>query len=151
VLATVSVKSARVLSFCRTQAEGIQMPVVKVWGLPHSLGNPQFSEVLAEYRKSIIVAVLSVEALKLDDRRQVTVVFPAELTMNVVTADTDNLQLVVEISGLLKKRERTQDVRKRLAFTVGQVVQSWYPTAFVECFVESFDSRQGFWCSLGSG
>jgi hypothetical protein len=142
------------------------MPVVKVWGLPQVLGKPKFSRVIAEYRDDIMGAVLSVGELKLYDRTQVTVIFPAELALN-----KGGLQLVVEINGLEKEIERTQAVRDKLAKSVGETVekeiertqavrdklaksigrtvQAWYPKAFVECFVGSVGSSDGFWRSSG--
>jgi hypothetical protein len=54
--------------------------------------------------------------------------------------------IIVEITGLDDKPERTHEVLKRLAKNTGKAVSSFFPDAKVECFVHPFNHNQnGFW------
>lgn len=57
-------------------------------------------------------------------------------------------EIIVEISGLFEKTERTFDVKKRLAKAAGEAVKSLFPNAKVECFVYAFyPTLSNFWKS----
>ncbi|MDP3837105.1 MAG: hypothetical protein Q8Q67_03310 [bacterium] len=56
-------------------------------------------------------------------------------------------EVIVEIGGLYDKPERTEEVRQNLAESVGKSVKDLYPKARVECFISTFNPKQGFWAS----
>lgn len=118
------------------------MPIVKVFGLPQTLTKPQFVEVLKDLRRKIISAVLGVSELKLTEEKEVSVYL-----LNDFLPHTEASELVVEITGLFEKPEHTEEVRNKLAASVGIAVTSLYPRALVECFVEPFNQNKGFWSS----
>jgi hypothetical protein len=59
-------------------------------------------------------------------------------------------EVIVEISGLFEKPERTSKVIDRLAAAVGTVVSEKFPDAKIECLVYSFNPACGFWTSKPS-
>ena len=118
------------------------MPVVRVWCIPQALRAEQFARVLDEWREKIVDSVLSIPELGLEERHEVTVIFPAEFSSHIETST-----IVIEITGLDVKPARTLQVRNKLAESVGRAVQSFYPRMFFECFITSFGPKQGFWCS----
>ncbi|MDP2735700.1 MAG: hypothetical protein Q8P12_05850 [bacterium] len=113
------------------------MPVIKVWCLPQ-----QSEEDLNKLHQSIVAGVTSVKELGLKDEKDMTVLFPPDMMMYGLGDE-----VIVEISGLFVKPERTQEVRQRLAKSVGENVSVLCPNAKVECFVQPFDPAQGFWSS----
>ena len=55
-------------------------------------------------------------------------------------------QVIVEISGLYERPERTEVVRVELARVVGEFIHKQYLRATViEVFVQSFNPTSGFW------
>ena len=119
------------------EKEGIKMPVIKVWCLPK-----QTEKELSVLHQEIVKAVTSVPELKLKDENDMTCLFPPDLMSYGL-----GTEIIVEISGLVEKPERTQEVRQQLAKNVGEAVKSLFPNAMVECFITSLKPEQGFWTS----
>ena len=114
------------------------MPVIKVWCLP-----PSDEQKLNQLHQAIVRAVASIPELNVTNEKDITCLFPSDLMQYGL-----GTEIIVEISGLYKKPERTDEVRAQLAERVGQAVQQEYPdTELVECFVYSFEPSQGFWSS----
>ena len=55
-------------------------------------------------------------------------------------------EIIVEVTGLFMKPERTLEVRKRLAKSIGQRVKELYPNSMVEVLVYSFNQEiSSYW------
>jgi hypothetical protein len=113
------------------------MPIIKVWCLPK-----QTEDELNHLHKSIVEAVVSITELGLKDKNQMTCLFVPDLMSYGL-----GQEIVIEIGGLYEKPERTDEVKRRLAESVGKNVKNIYQNARVECFVTSFDPKRGFWKS----
>lgn len=118
------------------------MPIIKVWCLP----SGQVEADMNRLHQEIVKAVTSVSELGLRGENDMTCLFPPDLMQYGLGEE-----IIVEISGLFEKPERTKDVRQRLARNVGEVVKRLYPKAKVECFVSTIDPTQGFWTSAEAG
>src|SRR3989344_1760893 len=115
------------------------MPVIKVWCLPAS----QTEDDLRRLHQTIVTAVVSVPELKLKDENDMTCLFPPDQMQYGLGSE-----VIVEVSGLFAKRNRTPQVKRRLAKKLGEAVKGLYPNAKVECFVNTFTpSQNGFWSS----
>jgi hypothetical protein len=115
------------------------MPVIKVWCLPAN----QTEDDLNRLHGAIVEAVISVSELGFKDENDMTCLFPPDLMKYGL-----GTEIIVEISGLFKKSERTRKVRQQLAKSVGEAVKGLYPsTEKVECFVSSINQLDGFWTS----
>lgn len=114
------------------------MPIIKVWCLPAG----QTEENLNRLHKAIVKAVVSVTELGLKNENEMTCLFVPDL-MSYGLGD----EVIVEIGSLYDKPERTEDVRNNLAKNVGRSVKNLYPKARVECFISTFNPKQGFWTS----
>jgi len=117
------------------------MPIIKLWCLPAG----QSEDDLRKVHKAVVAAVVAVPELGLTDETQMTCLFPPDLMTYGLGEE-----IIVEISGLFDKPERTPEVRQQLAQGVGSAVYLLYPNAKVECFVQTFDPAQGFWVSKPS-
>jgi hypothetical protein len=96
---------------------------------------------LNDLHQAIVGAVSCVTELGLKDENDMTTLFPSDLMKYGLGTD-----IIVEITGLDDKPERTHDVLKRLAKNTGEAVSSFFPDAKVECFVHPFNhSQNGFW------
>jgi len=115
------------------------MPVIKVWCLPVELHKKDFNEL----HQAIVGAVVSVPELGLRDQNDMTCLFPPDRMAYGLGEE-----IIVEISGLFEKPERTDEVRQRLAGRVGTAVSKLFPGAKVECFVQVHKPSQGFWTSM---
>ncbi len=115
------------------------MPVIKVWCLPVSS-----EDTLQHLRQCIIGAACSVKVLALKGEEDVTVLFPPDSMSYGL-----GLDIIVEITGLFEREERTREVIQTLAFRVGKVFKQLFPkTKNVECFVYPFNPHiGGFWSS----
>lgn len=112
------------------------MPVIKVWCLPQ-----MEEDKLNDLHQAIVGAVSGVKELGLKDEKDMTTLFPSDLMKYGLGTD-----IIVEITGLDDKPERTHDVLKRLAKNTGEAVSSFFPNAKVECFIHPFNHGQnGFW------
>lgn len=114
------------------------MPVIKVWCLPAN----QKQKDLNRLHRKIVEAVTSISELGLKDETDMTNLFVPDLMEYGL-----GKEIIVEISGLFEKPERTPEVLQRLAENVGSAVKRLYPDAKVECFVSTFNPTQGFWTS----
>ncbi len=114
------------------------MPILKIWGLPKS---SEFE--LRKLHKNSVKAIIDIEELGLKDGNDITVLFPPDMMTYGLGVD-----IIAEVSCLFEKPERTLEVRRRLAESVGKAIKQLYPSAKVECFVYTFDPIiQGFWSS----
>ena len=111
------------------------MPVIKVWCLPK-----QSEEELNRLFEAIVKAVEGISELKLKGERSMTVLFPTD-----AMAYGLGTEIIIEVMGLFEKPERTDEVRNRLARSLGIAVRKLFPLARVQCFVYSFNPSQGFW------
>jgi len=115
------------------------MPVIKVWCLPKS-SERKLNKVF----KGIVSAVESVSELGLMGEKDMTVLFPTDMMKYGL-----GTEIIVEVTGLFMKSERTNEVRQRLARAIGIIIKGLFPKAMVECFVYPFDPAQGFWMIHG--
>jgi hypothetical protein len=113
------------------------MPVIKVWCLPQ-MEEGKLSDLApsncwcGQWRQ---------RTRTFRDENDMTTLFPSDLMKYGLGTD-----IIVEITGLDDKPERTHDVLKRLAKNTGEAVSSFFPDAKVECFVHPFNHNQkGFW------
>lgn len=112
------------------------MPVVKVWNIPDE--RPYSSKHLP---KEIVDAVLSVEELHLEISSEVTPIFPENKWPWDVAAE-----IVIEVTCLYAKPERTHEVLTRLSKVLVEAVNVHFPEQKIECFIVPFDpSTCGFW------
>ena len=114
------------------------MPVLKIWCLPAG----QTEEKLNALHKAIVKAIVSISELGLKTEKDITCLFVPDLMAYGLGEE-----IIIEIDGLFDKPERTEDVKQRLAESVGKSVKELYPNAKVECFVRTFNPKQGFWTS----
>ena len=113
------------------------MPVIKVWCLPAD----QTQEGLEQLHKNIVAAVEAVPELGLQGEKEMTCLFPPDLMHYGLGSE-----IIVEVTGLFEKPERTPEVRNRLAQNIGERVKALYPKAMVEVFVYPFNPTiSGFW------
>ncbi len=114
------------------------MPVVKVWCLPVA-DEPKLNEL----HQSIVRAVASVFELGVKDEMDITCLFPPDMMKYGL-----GTEIIVEVTGLFAKPERTDEVRQQLAERLGKAVKDLFPgTDLIECFVYPFNPAQGFWTS----
>ena len=110
------------------------MPVLKIWNLAY----PKDVTPLCD---SLTNTIISIKELGLKTKDDVTIIFPT------VTKFGFKDEVIVEISGLFEKPERTPEVRKLLAASVGKEIKNFFPEARVECFIQMFNPENGFWVS----
>lgn len=112
------------------------MPVIKVWCLPAS-----GESMLRELHQSIVRAVASVEEFGVKNEMDITCLFPPDMMQYGLGSE-----VIVEVTGLFEKPERTDEVRQRLAESIGKAVREQFPRIeLVECFVYPFRPAQGYW------
>jgi len=99
------------------------------------------SEVgLRELHRGIVAAVESVPELGITGEKEITCLFPSDMMAYGL-----GTEIIIEVTGLYEKPERTQDVRDRLAQALIEAVRALQPDAeLLECFVQSFNPSQGF-------
>lgn len=114
------------------------MPVIKVWCLPKT------EEVeLNLLHQSIVCAVINIEEIGVKDEKDITCLFPPDMMSYGLGSE-----IIVEVTGLNERPERTEIVRQRLAESIGQAVKNQFSeTDLVECFIFPFNPFQGFWSS----
>jgi hypothetical protein len=96
---------------------------------------------LNRLHQAIVAAVSAVKELGLTDENDMTTLFPADKMKYGLGTD-----IIVEITGLDDKPERTLDVLRQLAKNAGRIVSEFFPDAKIECFVHPFNHDQkGFW------
>jgi hypothetical protein len=111
------------------------LPIVKVWCLP-----PQTEEQLNGLHQDVVAAAVSVHKLGIKGKQHLTCLFPQDMMQYGLGSE-----VIVEISGLFEKPERTPQVIDLLAFRVGLAVAKRFPKAKVECLVYSFNPDRCFW------
>ncbi len=116
------------------------MPIIKLWCLP-----PCTEEKLRKVFNDVVYAVTSVKELDLKSMNDMTVLFPPDMM-----AFGLGTSIVIEVTGLFEKPERTPEVLSRLAENLGKTVNAHFYGAMVECFIYSFNPSQGFWCTRPS-
>ncbi len=114
------------------------MPVIKVWCLPAG----QTEKHLNKLHQAIVKSVVSISELGIKNENDMTCLFVPDL-MSYGLGE----EIIVEVCGLYDKPERTENVKQRLAESIGGSVKNLYPKARVECFISTFDPKQGFWVS----
>jgi hypothetical protein len=116
------------------------MPQITVWCLPPDLTE----ERLRELHKRIVAAAVSIMELGLNGEQDFLTVFPPD--MMKYGAGTE---IMVQVSELWEKPERTPEVRNRLARALGEGVKEMFPEALVAVRLDPpFDpKRDGFWAS----
>jgi len=113
------------------------MPVIKVQCLPAD----QTEENLRRLHEEIVDGVVSVRELGLRDQNDMTCLFPPDLMKYGLGEE-----IIVEVTGLYEKPERTLEVRNKLAQRIGEAVKAFYPQAKVEVFIHPFNPEVGgFW------
>jgi hypothetical protein len=110
------------------------MPVIKVWCLP-KLSERKLNELF----RGIVSTVESVPELGLKGEKSMTVLFPVDMMRYGL-----GTEIIVEVTGLFVKPERTPEVRQRLADALSCVIRGFFQKAMVEVFVFPFDPSQGF-------
>ena len=113
------------------------MPIIKVWCLPE-----RTEDQLNSLHQLIVKEVCAVEEFDFKDENDMTVLFPPDMMKYGLGSE-----IIIEISGLFEKAERTEDVLNRLAKGVGGAVSTIFTEAKVECFVNQVKPSVGFWTS----
>jgi len=113
------------------------MPVIKVWCLP-DIGESRLNVLHQE----LVRAVTSVSELGVKTENDMTCLFPSDMMKYGL-----GTEIIIEVTGLYEKPERTEAVRQRLAEALVGAVWGQFPeTDLIECFVNPFNPSQGF-CS----
>lgn len=110
------------------------MPVIVIYGFsePMSQKLEEFTEVL------INTAVCSVAELKLE-ASDVSCFYPRDWMAKGLGEE-----LVIFVDGLIDKPERTEEVKDRLAISIVETTNHFFPeVSLIECFVRPFDLKQG--------
>ena len=111
------------------------MPIIKVWCLPE-LEEAELNGL----HQDIVKAVVGIRELGFKDENDMTCLFPADMMKYGLGSE-----IIVEISGLFKKPERTPEVIDSLAFQVGIAVSRRFREAKIERLVYPFNQTHGFW------
>src|SRR4051812_21877302 len=101
------------------------MPVIKVWCLPKS-SERKLNLVF----KSIVKTVEGVPELGLKGKHSMTVLFPPDMMKFGL-----GTEIIIEVTGLFKKKKRASKVRARLAEGLGRTLKKHFPKAMIECFI----------------
>jgi hypothetical protein len=110
------------------------MPVIVIYGFSDSM-----SQKLEEFTEALInTAVCSVAELKLEIS-DVSCFYPRDWMAKGLGEE-----LVIFVDGLIDKPERTEEVRDRLATSIVETVNHFFPeVGLIECFIRPFDLKQG--------
>ena len=99
------------------------MPVIKVWCLP-KCSERKLNQIF----ERIVSVTVGVRELGLKDKHSMTVLFPPDMMKFGL-----GTEIIVEVTGLFIKPERTEEVRNRLAERLGKTLKELFPKAMVEC------------------
>jgi len=111
------------------------VPVIKVWCLPETSETK-----LNELYNEIVKALRTVEELGIKNSNGITCLFPTDMMKFGI-----GKEIIVEVTGLFDKPERTEKVRQELAEKLGQVVAGSFPDIdLIEVFVYPFNPNQVF-------
>lgn len=113
------------------------MPIIKLWCLPE-----MEEKKLNLIHQSIVGVIKSISEFGIKDEKDMTVLFPKDMMLYGL-----GTEIIIEVTGLFEKPERTYNVRQRLAKDLGEAIYKFFPEALVECFISSFNPDQGFWSS----
>lgn len=115
-----------------------------IHGIPEDEEHPRriLKDVLLPLCEELQKTVAEVKELDLT-AEQVTVFFPPDRLL-----DGLGEEIIIFINGLFVNSERTDEVRNILAQKVGKKVREHYPESLVECFIQPFDPKGGFWSSI---
>ncbi len=107
------------------------MPVVTVYGVPPETPVQQLEKMINDLQFMIAGAkTMNIEP------SDVSVFFPSDLVRNGLGEE-----IIVFISGIYNKPERTQQVLRMVARRVGDIIKrSYFPNAMVEVFAQPVDS-----------
>lgn len=116
------------------------MPQITVWCLPPDLGEEKLNALF----KALVAAAVSVEELGLRGKEDMLILFPPDMMR--FGAGTE---IMVQVSELWDKPERTPDIRNRLARVLGEVVKGMFPDAVVASRLDPpfRPAEHGFWTS----
>lgn len=121
------------------------MPVIKVWRLTHK--DMVVDDLNGLYR-TLLQAVVGMEVLGLNEK-QITCIFPTDSLRSRFETE-----IIIEVTGLFAKPERTDEVRRQLATTIGTATETWWremgfkKPIVIECLVHPFVEEQGYWSSI---
>ena len=123
------------------------MPVVKVFGLNSS---PYSWEEFASLEHRLKAVVVSVEELRVRDD-QVTVFLVKDLLNEGPLNRGSQGDIVIDVTGITDKPERTETVRQRLAsYMVDSVkhfveeIGDYKKHGLIECFIHPFNRSNGY-------
>ncbi|HVV15446.1 MAG TPA: hypothetical protein VHD55_03555 [Candidatus Paceibacterota bacterium] len=99
---------------------------------------------LRELHKSVVAAAVSIKELGLKDENDFLTVFPVDMMEYGL-----GTEIMVQVSELWDKPERTPEVRNRLAQALGKAVKELFPGALVAARIDPpFSPKEhGFWAS----
>lgn len=118
------------------------MPVIKTWCLPR-VGETKLNAL----HQALVQAVKSVPELGVKTERDITCLFPSDMMKYGL-----GTEIIIEVTSLYEKPERTEEVRGRLAQALVDAVRAQFlDTDLIECFVNSFNPAQGFATSRKDG
>jgi hypothetical protein len=115
------------------------MPQITLWCLPELS-----EEQLRELHRKVVAAAVSIKELGLKDEKDFLTVFPTDMMAYGL-----GTEIMVQVSELWDKPERTPEVRNRLAEALGVAVKEMFPAALVAARIDPPFSpeRDGFWVS----
>jgi hypothetical protein len=115
------------------------MPQITVWCLPPDTSE----EKLRDLHNAIVAAAVGIKELGLKDENDFLNLFPAD--MMKYGAGTE---IMVQVSELWEKPERTPEILNRLARALGETVRRMFPDArTVAARIDPLfkPERDGFW------
>lgn len=116
------------------------MPVIIVYGIPRDTKEGH----IVDFCKAVYDKVAGVKELRLESH-QVSCFCPLDALPRPLANE-----IIIIVEGLLKKPERTQAVREKLADALNELCGDYFPNTKVkECFIKPFDSEWGFSQILG--
>lgn len=111
------------------------MPVIKIWCLPE-VGEPKLNRL----HQALVQAVKNIPEIGVTDEKDMTCLFPSDMMKYSL-----GTEIIIEVTGLYERPERTIEVRNRLAEELVGAVQGQFPdTDLIECFINPFNPEQGF-------
>lgn len=118
------------------------MPIIKLWCLP-DIGESRLNALHQE----LVRAVKNVPELGITSEKDMTCLFPSDMMKYGL-----GTEVIIEVTGLYEKPERTEEVCQRLARELVDAVRGQLPdTELIECLVNSFNPSQGFAVSRKDG
>jgi hypothetical protein len=116
------------------------MPQINVWCLPTDLTTKELDEL----EERIIAAAVSISVLGLNDKSDFLITFPYDLKRR-----GDEGEIMVQVSELWDKPERTPLVKAQLTRALGKTVKAMFPKALIAVRIDPLfnPKRDGFWMS----